>query len=152
MDDENEAVVYINDNIENTTAFVMDMRENKMEQDCTPLNGSTKLFEYRYVLCTFVTKNISKVLYRFAVGEGEVYARARPCTCLPCLEKDWSNCENLEYAGYFNLYRMQKLGMRLPKARYVASEVPLPEQYRVHEILGRRAFQGQLQYLVSWVV
>ena len=48
MDDEVEAAQYINDHVKNSTAFVMDVGPDEVEQDCTPLHGSNSLYEYRY--------------------------------------------------------------------------------------------------------
>ena len=72
MDDEHEAVEYINSYVKNSTAFVMDVGQDEVEQDCTPLNGSNSLYEYRY--CT--TRRKSEMLTirwcRFEGNEGEV--------------------------------------------------------------------------------
>ncbi len=38
---------FINEHIAKTTAHLVEMSEEDQEQDCTPLAGSTKLYEFR---------------------------------------------------------------------------------------------------------
>lgn len=48
MDNEHEAIEFINNEVKNTTAFLMEMTEDDEEQDCTILSGSNSMFELRY--------------------------------------------------------------------------------------------------------
>jgi hypothetical protein len=54
VDNEQEAYEFINSGaIKNTTAFLMPMTNNDVEQDCTGVTGSNSMFEFRYVACSF---------------------------------------------------------------------------------------------------
>lgn len=50
IDDELEAVDFINQHIRNTTAFTMYVDADETEEDCTALHGSNSLHEMRYFL------------------------------------------------------------------------------------------------------
>ncbi len=47
MDDEDEAVEFINSNINNANAFVMDVYTYENEQDCSAVPGSNSMHEFR---------------------------------------------------------------------------------------------------------
>lgn len=48
VDNEQEAMEFINSGkIKNTTAYMMEMSEYDEEQDCSGLNGSNSMFEFR---------------------------------------------------------------------------------------------------------
>jgi hypothetical protein len=47
VDDEEEAATFINSNLKNSTAFLMNVDSGEMEQDCTPLSGSSRMHEFR---------------------------------------------------------------------------------------------------------
>lgn len=54
VDDEEEAVQFINQNTNNSTAFLMHVAVDELEQDCSKLVGSSTLHEFRYFLFTFM--------------------------------------------------------------------------------------------------
>lgn len=45
VDDELEAVVYINQHIKNSKAFIMVVKHGETEQDCSALRGSSTYYE-----------------------------------------------------------------------------------------------------------
>lgn len=48
MDDEVEAVQFVNEHIKNTTAFTMEIGDEEVEQDCTAVRGTNGFHEYWY--------------------------------------------------------------------------------------------------------
>lgn len=48
VDDENEAVEFIEREISNSHAVLMEVHADEVETDSTPLKGSSKAHEYRY--------------------------------------------------------------------------------------------------------
>jgi len=47
VDDEMEAIEYINDHVENAVAFRMTISPDDNEQDCSPVRGTMKYHEFR---------------------------------------------------------------------------------------------------------
>jgi len=50
VDDEIEAIEYINNHVNNAVAFQMKIASDDSEQDCTPVAGTMQYHEFRYVL------------------------------------------------------------------------------------------------------
>lgn len=61
VDDEDEAVEFINSNINNANAFVMDVYTYENEQDCSAVPGSNSMHEFRWVClwCQSAFSNIN---------------------------------------------------------------------------------------------
>jgi hypothetical protein len=55
VDDENEAVEFINCKIANSTAFKIIVHENDVEEDCSALQDSNSFYEFRCVHLNGVT-------------------------------------------------------------------------------------------------
>lgn len=47
VDDEHEAVEFINKHVKNSKAFIMEVSAEETEQDCTVLAGSNSKHEFR---------------------------------------------------------------------------------------------------------
>lgn len=53
VDDELEAATYINQYVADSVCFIMEISPEEEEQTCTPLQGSSRLFEFRYTFPEF---------------------------------------------------------------------------------------------------
>lgn len=49
VDDEEEAVDFINNHVKNSTAFIMNVDEEDLEQDCSAVQNSNSMHEFRYM-------------------------------------------------------------------------------------------------------
>ena len=47
VDDEFEAVDFINQRVNNSKAFIMNVGPDEIEQDCSAILGSSSLYEFR---------------------------------------------------------------------------------------------------------
>lgn len=160
VDDEVEAVDYINHYIRNTLAFTMYIGEDEEEEDCTAVRGSNSMHEFRYTriyFCYYIGAPMYLVfadcvcIYRFPGPEGTVMVRLKPCFCAYCIAQRFHRCKNT-YAGKFSTRTMNRKGNRRPKARYhdPSAMEEGEEEFVPEEIIADRIFEGKYQYLVRW--
>jgi hypothetical protein len=82
-----------------------------------------------------------------------VSVRRYPCFCAACVQEDFSQCLNKEYAGSFSRRTMHKVGLRVPTSRFndaLPSASTLAEHYIAKSILGNRMYEGRYQYQIEW--
>lgn len=127
----------------------MDVSSDEQEQDCSAVEGSSQMFEFRFAAAMF---RLFLIFIRFSFGPGQVYARRRPCLCNPCRLAQWTACVNRAYVGPFRYRVMHPKDMRNPKSRYTQGEVtrPLPKNLLPLAITGKRVCAGELQYFVAY--
>lgn len=80
--------------------------------------------------------------------------RTYPCCCDACMDENYEECENAEYVGNFNYYKMNPKGIRVPKARYPGSSgrnvTSDGRNFVVEAIVANRVFEGVYQYEIKW--
>lgn len=154
MDDEIEAVEFINDQIKNSRAYVMNVDPSEVEIDSSPLKGSSVAHEFRYCALEFHYFWQKKITYfrRYYGKEGQVAVRDFPCFCNSCLCEDYNSCERSETVGPWIYHTLVSKGSRPQKnVRYRGGVQRAPNAKVPEEIIGSRLFEGMYQYEVQWV-
>ena len=95
------------------------------------------------------------ILCRFTGVAGELMSRTFACCCDSCMKENYADCENSGYVGEFKYYKLNPLGTRVPKARYMKPTSRMVreggDEFQVEEIVGSCLLQGVRQYEIRWV-
>jgi hypothetical protein len=152
IDNEAEAATFINTHVRNSSAFVVYIGSQKLEQDCTGVAGSNSFYEFRYCFTSIIVTsapNTNFDMFRFLGPSGVVMCRKYPCFCNQCKSGLFHMCINLAYVGCFEHRTMRALAMREQNAHFNDDMVA-----ELHTILlaivGCCVYLGKIQYEVQW--
>lgn len=149
IDTEDEAVVFINTHIAHARAFLVNIGDNEVEQDCTTLYGSSKFHEFRYFFLLHI-KWCTNLHYSSFIGSaGHVLVRLFPCCCTHCLQENFSLCPNSNYTQRFAARTMKPLGVRTQNARFNSVSTS-QSTFIAKAIIGSRMLEGRYQYEIQW--
>lgn len=137
VDNEEEAVDFINKNMRATVAFQMTMTMLDEEEDVTAIPGTNKLYEFR-------TTEV----------DGTLMVRDTPCVCKACLDENWQLCENDGWCEAVMHFK----GTRNPNAKHLAQQlnnedvtmIDREDDMEINAILDRRFVNDTIEYLIEW--
>lgn len=142
VDDEHEAVRFINKKVANSRAWFMNVDPDDVEENCSGVQGSNGMHEFRCVYSLHCSSSLitNLLFHSFFTGVGEVLVRPYLCFCANCLLGLFSKCSDAQYVGRFVRRTMKSKGTRSVKSRHVSQRRARDEEgvFEVERITGRK--------------